>query len=137
MAETRTFAATEAKRAEMTTEPTQLAGALRCGAKTRGARGGRPCRSPAMANGRCRMHGGRSGGPTGSRNGAWRGGKYSQEAKAVSKWAREMARGGEALLAETLDSLGMGRKLPASLRRRAHIKKARAAAKARKQGKTE
>ena len=35
----------------------------RCGAKTRGARGGRPCRGPAMANGRCRLHGGWSRGP--------------------------------------------------------------------------
>src|ERR1039458_5673586 len=32
----------------------------RCGAKTRV---GRPCRSPAMNNGRCRMHGGKSTGP--------------------------------------------------------------------------
>ena len=35
--------------------------APRCGAK---ARTGCPCRSPAMANGRCRMHGGASTGPT-------------------------------------------------------------------------
>ena len=34
--------------------------APRCGARTRG---GCPCRAPAMANGRCRMHGGRSTGP--------------------------------------------------------------------------
>ena len=33
----------------------------RCGARTRSAR---PCRSPAMPNGRCRMHGGGSPGPT-------------------------------------------------------------------------
>jgi hypothetical protein len=33
---------------------------VRCGAKTRA---GRPCRSPAMKNGRCRMHGGTSTGP--------------------------------------------------------------------------
>jgi hypothetical protein len=31
-----------------------------CGA---GTRAGHPCRSPAMANGRCRMHGGKSTGP--------------------------------------------------------------------------
>ncbi|MDO4799724.1 MAG: HGGxSTG domain-containing protein [Bacillota bacterium] len=31
-----------------------------CGAKTRG---GTPCRKPAMANGRCRIHGGKSTGP--------------------------------------------------------------------------
>ena len=33
----------------------------RCGAKTRS---GSSCRSPAMPNGRCRMHGGSSTGPT-------------------------------------------------------------------------
>ena len=32
----------------------------RCGARTRA---GTPCRSPAMPNGRCRMHGGASTGP--------------------------------------------------------------------------
>nr|WP_305803833.1 HGGxSTG domain-containing protein [Bradyrhizobium sp. ORS 278] len=38
--------------------------AKRCGAKTRG---GKPCLSPAMANGRCRMHGGPSpGAPKGN-----------------------------------------------------------------------
>ena len=34
--------------------------APRCGAKNRG---GKPCRAPAMANGRCRCHGGKSTGP--------------------------------------------------------------------------
>lgn len=34
--------------------------APRCGARTRS---GSPCRGPAMANGRCRMHGGKSTGP--------------------------------------------------------------------------
>ncbi len=34
--------------------------APRCGARTRAAT---PCRSPAMGNGRCRMHGGLSTGP--------------------------------------------------------------------------
>ena len=34
--------------------------APRCGARTRA---GCPCRAPAMSNGRCRMHGGRSTGP--------------------------------------------------------------------------
>lgn len=34
--------------------------APRCGARTRR---GTPCRAPAMANGRCRMHGGKSTGP--------------------------------------------------------------------------
>lgn len=35
------------------------ANARRCGAHARTT--GRPCQSPAMANGRCRMHGGKAG----------------------------------------------------------------------------
>lgn len=43
-----------------------LAAAVRCGAKRRA---GGSCRSPAMENGRCRMHGGASpGAPLGNRN---------------------------------------------------------------------
>ena len=50
----------------------------RCGAKTRT---GTPCRSPAMPNGRCRMHGGKStGAPKGNKN-AWKHGHYSKGAK--------------------------------------------------------
>ena len=41
----------------MTDNPMQRA--PRCGAHAR--RTGQPCRSPAMANGRCRMHGGKAG----------------------------------------------------------------------------
>ncbi|WJR78788.1 HGGxSTG domain-containing protein [Bradyrhizobium sp. NP1] len=47
--------------------------AKRCGAITRS---GKPCQSPAMANGRCRMHGGPSpGAPKGNRN-AYKHGRY-------------------------------------------------------------
>ena len=57
----------------------------RCGARTRY---GTPCQSPSMANGRCRMHGGKSpGAPRGNRN-ALRHGLYS--AKAISE-RRELA----------------------------------------------
>ncbi len=53
--------------------------AKRCGAKTRR---GTECKSPAMPNGRCRMHGGKSpGAPKGNRN-AWKHGSYSVAAKA-------------------------------------------------------
>lgn len=53
----------------------------RCGAKTRS---GKPCQSPGMANGRCRMHGGPStGAPRGNRN-AWKHGAYSAETKLTS-----------------------------------------------------
>ena len=49
----------------------------RCGARTRN---GTPCRSPAMANGRCRMHGGSSpGAPIGNGN-ARKHGLYTVEA---------------------------------------------------------
>jgi hypothetical protein len=42
----------------------------RCGAKTRA---GSVCRQPAMKNGRCRLHGGKSpGAPRGERNGNYR-----------------------------------------------------------------
>lgn len=37
--------------------PGDLANAARCGAKTRR---GTPCQAPAMPNGRCRLHGGKS-----------------------------------------------------------------------------
>jgi uncharacterized protein YjcR len=59
----------------------------RCGARTRS---GRPCRSPAMPNGRCRMHGGKSpGAPTGNRN-AWKHGQYSAEADAMRQLVRQL-----------------------------------------------
>ena len=51
--------------------------AKRCGARTRS---GKPCQSPAMANGRCRMHGGASpGAPKGNQN-ALKHGRYTAEA---------------------------------------------------------
>ncbi|WOH66175.1 HGGxSTG domain-containing protein [Bradyrhizobium sp. BWA-3-5] len=49
--------------------------APRCGARSR--RSGKPCQSPAMPNGRCRMHGGLSpGAPKGNQN-AFKHGRYS------------------------------------------------------------
>lgn len=64
----------------------------RCGAKTRSKH---PCRSPAMPNGRCRMHGGASpGAPKGERNGNWRHGRYTNEAREtreeLNDWIRVM-----------------------------------------------
>ena len=55
----------------------QAQGAPRCGARTRSAA---PCKSPAMPNGRCRMHGGTSpGAPSGPANGMWKHGLRSAE----------------------------------------------------------
>jgi hypothetical protein len=75
--------------------------APRCGAKTRQ---GTPCRAPAMANGRCRMHGGKSTGPrteaglARSRKARWKHGHCSAEAKALRKEVKELLAEGEALI---------------------------------------
>lgn len=54
--------------------------AARCGAHAR--RTGKPCRAPAMPNGRCRLHGGLSpGAPKGNRN-AWKHGLRSADHRA-------------------------------------------------------
>ena len=58
--------------------------APRCLAKTRR---GTQCQCPAMANGRCRLHGGLSTGAPGNRN-AWKHGLRSGEMKAMKTLAR-------------------------------------------------
>lgn len=71
--------------------------APRCGARTRS---GCPCRSPAMVNGRCRMHGGASpGAPKGNRN-ARKHGRYSAEAVAERHELRSLIRSMKALTEE-------------------------------------
>jgi hypothetical protein len=70
----------------------------RCGARTRRAT---PCKAPAMANGRCRMHGGAStGAPKGNKN-ALKHGHYTAEAIAFRRDIARLAR--EAL--KTVDSV--------------------------------
>ncbi len=115
--------------ANLRAEPKQLAGAARCGARARTT--GQPCRSPAVrGKARCRMHGARSGGPTGSRNGAYKDGLHTREAKAAGKYFRSLVREAEALVA--LAAAG-GRKPPKALRRRTHVRKALAEARAKKE----
>jgi hypothetical protein len=71
--------------------------AKRCGVKTRS---GKPCQSPAMPNGRCRMHGGPSpGAPKGNQN-AFKHGRYTagaiarrRQISALIRHARELAGG--------------------------------------------
>src|SRR5580693_4086948 len=64
--------------------------APRCGARTRR---GTSCLAPAMRNGRCRLHGGKSpGGPLGAANGRYRHGRFTKEAKAARREAREAIR---------------------------------------------
>ena len=66
---------------KMLNEPLAL-----CGAKAK--RTGHPCRQPAMKNGRCRLHGGKSTGPrtteglANSKKANWKHGRYSAESKA-------------------------------------------------------
>jgi hypothetical protein len=65
----------------------------RCGARTRSES---RCRSPAMSNGRCRMHGGMSpGAPKGNKN-SLKHGRYTAEAiasrRAVAALIRSMKR---------------------------------------------
>ena len=69
--------------------------APRCGAKTRS---GTPCKAPAMANGRCRMHGGKSTGPQTpeglerSRNANFKHGLYSAESIAERRYISQLLR---------------------------------------------
>jgi hypothetical protein len=71
-------------RAKLKDQPDALqiahAPSWRCGARTRS---GSPCRSPAMPNGRCRMHGGSSPGAPKGNQYAFKHGRYAAEA--VSK----------------------------------------------------
>jgi uncharacterized protein YjcR len=71
--------------------------ASKCPARTRS---GQPCQAPAMPNGRCRMHGGRSpGAPKGNKN-AFKHGRYTaeqianrREITALLQTMRALARG--------------------------------------------
>ena len=61
-------------------------------------RTGNPCQAPAMPNGRCRMHGGKStGAPRGNKN-AWKHGAYSATAKAERLLARQLIADAHSLL---------------------------------------
>jgi uncharacterized protein YjcR len=69
----------------------------RCAAKTRK---GTPCLSPAMQNGRCRMHGGKStGAPKGNKN-AWKHGHYSAAAKAERDLVKHLLNEARKLLSD-------------------------------------
>ena len=68
--------------------------AKRCGAKTRSRK---PCQSPAMPNGRCRMHGGPSpGAPKGNRN-ALKHGCYTARATTNRREVAALIRAARAL----------------------------------------
>src|SRR5437764_8045673 len=75
--------------------------APRCGAKTRR---GSECQCPAMANGRCRLHGGLSTGPKTAegvesiRKAATKHGRYSQAARVERRQYRAMVEEARALV---------------------------------------
>ena len=77
--------------------------APRCGAQTRR---GTACQAPAMPNGRCRLHGGKSTGPRTvdglerCRKANWKHGWYSQQSLAERRQVRELMRSSAQLLRE-------------------------------------
>jgi len=85
--------------------------APRCGAHTRS---GGSCRQPAMANGRCRLHGGLSTGPRTpaglacSRRARWKHGARSAEVRALRRAARAQLRRIRTLLSGARLSAGHG-----------------------------
>ncbi len=70
----------------------------RCGAHSR--RTGNPCRQPAMANGRCRMHGGKAGAPRGNKN-ALKHGHYTAQAIKNRRFLNKLLRESK----ETIEAL--------------------------------
>ena len=81
--------------------PGDLNSAPRCGAKTRKRTS---CKAPAMANGKCRMHGGKSTGPRtqegleGSRKANWKHGYYSAESVALRRYTNWLLRESRAII---------------------------------------
>ncbi|MEE9402403.1 MAG: HGGxSTG domain-containing protein [Desulfobacteria bacterium] len=85
--------------------------APRCGAKTRS---GTPCKAPAMANGRCRMHGGKSTGPRTpeglgrSRKANLKHGLYSAESIAERRYISQLLRDSREILGQVDNSVSSG-----------------------------
>jgi len=85
--------------------------APRCGAKTRK---GTPCRAPAMANGRCRMHGGKSTGPRTpeglerSRKANWKHGYYSAESIAMRRYMSQLLRESRSIMGRIEENIKSG-----------------------------
>lgn len=60
----------------------------KCGARSK--RTGQPCQQPAMANGRCRLHGGKSTGPPKGNKNALKHGHYTKKAIADRRYVRQL-----------------------------------------------
>jgi hypothetical protein len=74
---------------------TQANAAPRCGARTRSTK---PCQSPAMKNGRCRMHGGKS--LSGCDHGRYQYGLHTQSTKANRTHIRALIHNARAMMNE-------------------------------------
>jgi hypothetical protein len=68
------------------------------------------------------MHGAFAGAPSGSRNGAYWHGRFTKEARDVSKHFRELARDADVLTASLAQAAGLKPIRP--LRRKAHVRRA-------------
>ncbi len=60
----------------------------KCGARSERTR--QPCQQPAMANGRCRLHGGKSTGPPKNNQNALKHGFYTKDAIEQRKYIRQL-----------------------------------------------
>lgn len=70
----------------------------RCTARTRQ---GITCKSPAMRNGKCRMHGGAStGAPCGKKHGRYKHGRHTKEAIARMVYLNQIIRDGRVMMRE-------------------------------------
>lgn len=82
--------------------PFDLRKVRKCGAQAK--RTGQPCRAPAMANGRCRLHGGKCRGPVTpeglerSRKANWKHGFYSKESIAEKRRVKNLLKKTKELL---------------------------------------
>jgi hypothetical protein len=88
------------RQADIARRLSNLAIAPRCGARTRA---GHPCKQAAVkGRARCRMHGGAkgSGGPRGYRNGNFRHGLYTHQAKTLRREMRTKVREIKALIGQ-------------------------------------
>ena len=86
------------RQADVARRLSNMARARRCGAKTRA---GHACRQAAVRDSRrCRMHGGAKGssGPAGERNGRFKHGLHTREAKTIRRVMREKVREIKALV---------------------------------------
>jgi len=80
----------------------------RCGARTRSAN---VCQSPAMPNGRCRMHGGKSPGAPAGNERTRKHGLYGREMHAVRAHVRELGRLPDGTLIRTVKWPGTHRRI--------------------------